>query len=98
MKIDVSPSNGAMPPIVVRRALDEPQRSGADRDDPAAFSSRAAIERRGGRRIEAAPFRVHDVVVGVLDLDGQEGARADVQRHAMEARARGLDALDQGRA
>ncbi len=32
-----------------------------------------------------APFRVHLVVDGVVDLDRQEGAGADMQRHTMQS-------------
>ena len=83
-----------MPPLRIGGALNQTQRGGADRDNPAALFARI-IQRLGGRRIEAAPFGVHDVIVGVLDLYGQEGAGADVQRHPMQARPRRLYALNQ---
>ena len=77
-------------------ALEQPKRGGPDRDDAAAPCARR-IQGLRRRRIEAAPFRVHHVIPGVLDLDGQKGARADVQRDPMQARAGRLDAREQGR-
>ena len=81
---------------LVGRAFDQARRSRADRDDPPAARARG-VERRRGRGVDASPFGVHLVIARVVRLDRQEGAGADVQGHAMEARPRRLDALEQRR-
>ena len=84
MKIAVSPSNGAHLPVLVGGAFEQAQRGGADRDDPAAGGARG-VEPGRGRGVDPAPFGVHDVVVGVVGLDRQEGAGADMEGQRLVA-------------
>ena len=45
------------------------------------------VEAVGGGGVDPAPFGVHPVVVGVVGLDRQEGARADVERQRRRGRS-----------
>src|SRR5690606_19181891 len=66
--------------------LQHPQGGGADRDDPAPGGDGLGDE-GGGLGPDLAPLGVHAVGGDVIDLDGQEGAGADVQRHPRHAHA-----------
>ena len=46
-------------------------------------AARAALRRVGGLGVDIAPFGMHRVVLGVVGLDRQERAGADMQRHEM---------------
>ncbi|MPL73139.1 hypothetical protein SDC9_18932 [bioreactor metagenome] len=80
--------------VLGRRAFDQPQRGGADRDDPPARGA-GGVDLLGRRRGDLAPFRVHLVGLDVLDLHRQEGARAHMQRHLGERDALRMDRLKQ---
>ena len=88
---------GGDEPVRVGRALQQPQARRADGDDPAAGRARRDSARRG-RRVDAAPFRMHRVIARVLDLDRQEGAGADMQREPMQRDAARLDRARRARA
>ena len=85
---------GAKRAVLAGGAFEQPRRGRADGDDAAAARARR-VERRGGRRVEPAPFRVHGVAGGVVDLHRQERAGADMQRQAKNPSAGRFDARDQ---
>ena len=72
------------PPGLVGGAFQQAQRGRADRDDPAARGPRR-VEPGGRRGRDPAPFGVHDMVVGVVGLDRQEGAGADMEGQRLVA-------------
>lgn len=78
MKSRVSPAKGRIRPLS-SAALEEAERGGADRDDAAPRRARGA-ETLGRRFVEKSGLGVHDVLLGVLDLDGEESAGADMKR------------------
>ena len=84
MKIAVSPSKGRTVPVLARGAFEQAQRGGADRDQPPARRARG-VEPIRGRGVDPAPFGVHDVVGGVVRLDRQEGAGADMEGQRLVA-------------
>ena len=61
-------------------------------------AARAALSGGGGIGGDLAPFGVHAVLGGVVGLDGQEGAGADVQRDEMAGDAPRVQGLQQRRA
>ena len=84
MKIAVSPSNGWIVAVLVGRAFEQAQAGGADRDDPPAGRAHG-VQPVGGGGVDPAPFGVHHMVGGVVGLDRQEGARADMERQRFVA-------------
>ena len=89
MKIAGLAAEGRDHPVLRRGRFQQPQRGGADADDPAAGGPR----RVQPRRAVAAEISPHSACMrwsaDVIDLDRQEGAGPDVQRHrhAPDARA-----------
>ena len=83
MKIEVSPENGADAAVLVSRGLEDAGRGRADADEAPAPAARV-VQRLGRRRVDPALLRVHLVVARVVRFDRQEGAGADMQRHAMQ--------------
>ncbi|MNT08076.1 hypothetical protein D3C72_1428050 [compost metagenome] len=74
------------------RAFQQAKRGGADADDAAAGGA-DGVQGGGGLGRDLAPLGVHLVVGGVIGLDRQEGAGADVQGHGVggdAARANGV--------
>ena len=71
--------------VFVRRAFEQAQRGGADRDDPSARRAHG-VESLGGVGVDPAPFGVHDMVVGIVGLDRQERPCPDMQRQRFRAR------------
>src|SRR5690606_10521986 len=69
----------ANPAALVGRALEEAERGGAYRDDAAPGRARGA-EPLSRRFVEKSGLGVHDVLLGVLDLDREESAGADMKR------------------
>ncbi len=82
------------PSILVRRTFQQTQRSRSDRDQPPAGLARG-IEPVGGRLIDAAPFGVHPMVGGVVNLDRQERPRADMKRQRLPLHAAPVERFDQ---
>ena len=80
--------------IVRRRAFDQAERGGPDRDQPPAPRSRC-VEAIGGGSVDPAPFGMHPMVGGVVDLDRQEGPGADVKRQRLASDPPRVDRLDQ---
>ena len=72
--------------VLGRGALQQPQRGGADRDDPSAFGARR-VQRIGGFARDRAPLRMHLVRGRVLGLDRQERPRPHMQRDPVNADA-----------
>ena len=71
MKIAVSPSKGAIRPVLVGGAFEQPQRGRADRDDAAAGGA-GRVEAGGRFRRDPAPFGVHDMVFVSSALTGRK--------------------------
>ncbi len=69
--------------VLGRGTLQQPQRRGANSHDAAADSARR-IERIGGRGTNPAPLGMHAMRIGILDLDRQKSAGADVQCHRVQ--------------
>ena len=92
----VSPSNGSHPARFVGGAFEQAQRGRADRDDPAAGGA-GGVEPLGRLGRDPAPFGVHDMVVGVVGLDRQEGAGADMEGQDFVADAGFGERRHQGR-
>ena len=80
--------------ILAGGAFQQPQRGRADRDDPPAFGARR-IERIGHLGRHRAEFGMHLVAFGVVRLDRQERAGADVQRHLVQGDAARLQPRQQ---
>src|ERR1051326_8020865 len=78
----------------VARALAEAERSRARGDDAGAPLA-GVVDLLRRVRADRAPFRVQPVAFGILDLDGQERACADVQRHERERDAALLELRQQ---
>ena len=81
--------------VCAGRAFQQAEAGGADGDDPAAGGA-GAVQAVGGGGVDPAPFAVHPVVVGLVDLDRQEGAGADVQGQGLAADPRCVQRLQQG--
>ena len=84
MKIAVSPVNGWIVPssvVALSKSRSEVVPTATMRP-PAA---RAAFSALRGRGVEAAPFGVHAVPVGVVRLDRQEGPCPDVQGQPVDS-------------
>ncbi len=73
---------GANDAVFAGGAFQQPQRGRAGGDDAAARAPRR-VERIRRFRAHRAPFRMHDMAFGIVGLDRQEGAGADVQRDDM---------------
>ena len=84
--MSVSPVHGRDLAGVAGGRLDQAQRRGADGNDPPARAAGGG-DLGGGRIADLAPFGMHPVGRHVLDLDRQEGARADMQRDMADGHA-----------
>ena len=86
--------SGAHGAVRLRKALQRPARSGADRDDAAANGLRFVDDLRRLLR-HHAKFRVHGVILNVFLLDRAEGPQTNMQRHVANAHAFGGNSLQQ---
>ncbi len=76
--------------VLAGRAFEEPQRGRAYGDDAAAGPVRR-VERLCGLRADAAGLGMHAMRIGILDLDRQKSAGADVQCHRVPVSYTHLD-------
>ena len=88
------PREGADRAVRPGRALQEPQGCGAHRDDPVAPRPHG-VEPLGGGGVEETDLGMHPVGIGVVRLDGQEGAGPDMQRDVKPLDPRPVDPLEQ---
>ena len=81
-------------PRLVGGAFEQAERGGADGDQPsAALARRVEPLRRGG--VDPTPFAVHHMVVGIVRLDRQERARADMQRERFATDSERIERIKQ---
>ena len=84
--------------VVGRGAFEQAQRRSCRRRRRGRRGARAALSAAAVAASSSAPFGVHAVAAGVVDLDRQEGAGADMQREAAQRDAGALERRDQLRA
>ena len=90
------PGAGMYDAVLRCHGFERPDGSGADADNPAAGRT-DAVQGFGGLLRDLAELAVHDVLFGVLLLDGAKGAEPDVQEDRYDRDAFGADPLQQFR-